>query len=1138
MSIYFDELTKDREEWVRVNKKNGFEKGINNLLTQLYPDNAHFIYELLQNAEDANATEVLFELSEDRLYFEHDGRAFNIQDLYGITSIGQGTKIDDVNKIGKFGVGFKAVFTYTKSPKIYSGDFNFEIIDLVVPKQISQIDTNQKTIMIFPFNNDEKSTTVAFKEVKKGLQDIHDTTLLFLNNICNIRIKYENIDNQITKNEVDDKNIIIYNYHKNEKSKWLRFKKNIPEHPNLYVSIAYAIKENEKTNNDELVPINGEVSIFFPAEKETSNLKFHIHAPFLSTVARDSIKNREENKNFIELIAETVVESFEYLKINGFLTLNFLGVLPNHKDNITPFYEPVFLRCVETFRKQPYMLTESGEYQPSDVCYRGSQTLKKLIDNSDLRVLTNYTNGYWSKNAPQKNSRSDDFIQSLKIDKFDEEDFYKKLLEISSCYGNNAGYREENSDEFEQINTLFSIKTDEWYQKFYLFLKEYQDRNYYRVDKDLKFFIRLKNDQLNIDCKDCFFDNGLQNDDFLYVKKEIYSSSNKESDNEKAQAFLESLGVKEVGEREKIESILNLYDNDSFPDFDEHLNHLDTFLDYFKNSYDASVFANKYFLSCTSLKDKKNYWGRPSDIIMDEPYMDTGLKVIAQYVINSQYKHNLSDSKLTFFIALCKAAGVKYRLEVVKTSLSWRHPDYWTLTSSRGKVTSSKYSEDWTIQDLENLLDKRIISISLLIWDVMRHSNYCLKAQYRPNASSEFKCADSTLVHLLKKSEWIPDQNGNFHKPADMLQDNLPKEFVYDDRNGWLKAIRFGSNNQKNKEYDRSKSIVEEQTGYSVDILEEAKNEGIDVNALLIDAVEKKAKKSAETLQNKNQHHKATDNHSSLKQNDISSSVDQKKADLILCTECNIQLNPKNLKKHLCKVHHKNCDGNDENAKNNQNNHNTPNLNEAIKSHNKNIACTEDNLNPSIVKDEEKYREEAQKRLNENLKKSNTEMTTRHSVSRVKIGKEETQFFLNSQYGGCCQICGFTFDKKGNQGKYFVMLNWLSEKITKQKTNIIEAGSSLCLCANCHSAIKYGNFESKFIKNLEHVNTKISNFSFEEFCKASQSNINIAIPDCYDFIEMDMYKMPIRLLDKDMAIFYTEEHFLLFYNMLTIGDTK
>ena len=34
-----------------------------------YPDEAHFIYELLQNAEDAGASEVAFELTPHACYF-------------------------------------------------------------------------------------------------------------------------------------------------------------------------------------------------------------------------------------------------------------------------------------------------------------------------------------------------------------------------------------------------------------------------------------------------------------------------------------------------------------------------------------------------------------------------------------------------------------------------------------------------------------------------------------------------------------------------------------------------------------------------------------------------------------------------------------------------------------------------------------------------------------------------------------------------------------------------------------------------------------------------------------------------------------------------------------------------------------
>ena len=58
--MILEELRQKRLKWVEANRENGFDDGIRRLLTELYPDNAHFIYELLQNAEDARATEVRF----------------------------------------------------------------------------------------------------------------------------------------------------------------------------------------------------------------------------------------------------------------------------------------------------------------------------------------------------------------------------------------------------------------------------------------------------------------------------------------------------------------------------------------------------------------------------------------------------------------------------------------------------------------------------------------------------------------------------------------------------------------------------------------------------------------------------------------------------------------------------------------------------------------------------------------------------------------------------------------------------------------------------------------------------------------------------------------------------------------------
>ena len=112
--------------------------GIRKIVEDLYPDRAHFIYELLQNAEDADATEATFELTTDSVAFEHNGRPFDEDDVRAITNIGKGTKKDQEDKIGRFGIGFKAVFAYTETPHIWSPTYSFKISDLVLPTAIPE----------------------------------------------------------------------------------------------------------------------------------------------------------------------------------------------------------------------------------------------------------------------------------------------------------------------------------------------------------------------------------------------------------------------------------------------------------------------------------------------------------------------------------------------------------------------------------------------------------------------------------------------------------------------------------------------------------------------------------------------------------------------------------------------------------------------------------------------------------------------------------------------------------------------------------------------------------------------------------------------------------------------------------------
>src|ERR1700736_3275871 len=146
------DYTKIREENIA---RYGWDTAVLDLLGQLYSERTHFIFELIQNAEDAGATELAFDLFEDRLELRHDGRPFTEADVRGICGVGQSDKAADLTAIGKFGIGFKSVYAYTRTPRVYSGGETFRIENFVRPYAVDPLaEPAAGTLFVFPFDHD------------------------------------------------------------------------------------------------------------------------------------------------------------------------------------------------------------------------------------------------------------------------------------------------------------------------------------------------------------------------------------------------------------------------------------------------------------------------------------------------------------------------------------------------------------------------------------------------------------------------------------------------------------------------------------------------------------------------------------------------------------------------------------------------------------------------------------------------------------------------------------------------------------------------------------------------------------------------------------------------------------------------
>lgn len=803
------------------------------LVDDAYPDKAHFIYELLQNAEDACASSVFFALHEDRLEFRHNGkRTFTERDIDAITDVSKSGKPDSGETIGKFGIGFKSVFKYTESPEIYSGNYSFRISDFIYPEDLPAIEgLGSDTLFIFPFNSARKLSTVAYDEIARGLSDLPLITLLFLANLENIGWELgKNGSRKILRVAHSDNHVEVLKTIGNKttaSSHFLRFSEPVADLPKQSVSIAFVLEflpnvaefDTKKALSKQLkiVPANpGRVAVFFPAEDENSELRFHLHAPFVPVLSRASIKETDANKPLFEQLAKLAADSLHTVRDLGLLSAEFLGVLPNQQDAIPFRYQPIQVAIINEMKNEPLTPTHSKSYAPAKHLLQAKASLKELLSVEDIEFLVDYDEEppLWAVAAAQNNSNADRFLTGLAIRPWDVEEFIELLAEkTTTTFG----------EPDESVMTWLAGKSIEWHQQFYAFLyKELEpEGDLFRLE-DLN-IIRLSNGSYSVG-SNCYLpgEGDANDDDLPRVDAGVYTSGKSKTQQAGAKRLLEEIGVHPVGEVELVQNILQQrYTAEGFlPD----LNDLARFIALVeKEPAQAKMFAKYHIFERTD-----DRWGIPSQVFLDTPFLDTGLSDYYD-ALGGDTKKALSDSYLQVPVSQEKlrnfavAVGVTDRLLISETSCH-ENPNRYELVNKAHGNWSRFYgiNRDYVINGLKEILAQENEAISRLVWKTLcanKNSNI-LKARYRNNSHYMENTADSQLVFILRDSPWVPQKNGEFVRPSQASGVLLPEGFPFDEGDKWLKAIGFGQEELQRSEEEEKLSVENQEK------LQTAKNLG------------------------------------------------------------------------------------------------------------------------------------------------------------------------------------------------------------------------------------------------------------------------------------------------------------------------
>jgi hypothetical protein len=376
----------------------------------MYADTAHFVFEILQNADDAGATEVVFEVSDDRLVIEHNGNPFTSDDVKAISYFGKGKT--DITKIGHFGLGFKSVFAYTASPRIHSGNESFEITDLYTLRAVplpADLKRN-RTRFVLPFDHETsrpayieagrlKKGTTARKEIAAKLAKLGPETLLFTRNLAEIRWEADGRPGHYLREERPlaggGRELFIVTAD-GEESCFLVFEQ--PVHTGgsetsptgRLVQIAYRLTKRLSDEGAISPVVGAKLFVFFQTDKEThTGLIFQ--APYRTTPARDNVPEDDDfNRQLVQQSADLLVESVQQLKKLKLLSLEALSALPLDFERFAEgsFLYPVHAAVRDALQRLPLLPTSTGGFVSARQAKmaRGAE-LTKVFDTEQLETL-------------------------------------------------------------------------------------------------------------------------------------------------------------------------------------------------------------------------------------------------------------------------------------------------------------------------------------------------------------------------------------------------------------------------------------------------------------------------------------------------------------------------------------------------------------------------------------------------------------------------------------------------------------------------------------------------------------------------------------------------------------------------------
>lgn len=384
--------------------KSDYDNALKILSEQLYSKDIHFIFELIQNAEDNHygkivTPELSFELLEydptntpgctGCLVIKNNENGFDINNIKAISSIGKSTKANqkDAGYIGEKGIGFKSVFVVSPAPHILSNGFQIKFLKddpktglgYIVPywleDDLSKFYNGNGTTLLLPLQNKQGSESRMFDKVQHELSKLSPELVLFLRKLKKLSIKTPNYyaDYHLTK-DGDYVELNTQSSSQNTSVKYLLKSQTI----SVPADAVNELRENVTKRDISIAfPVNFELEesplyCYLPTESETG-LPFLVNADFILSASRESIRQDLTWNNWMR----GEVANFAAKTISKILSqkgdISRWAWVPVFGSNRVIYWNNVRERVEEALKVSKCIPTLSGQYElPSKVLSLGN----------------------------------------------------------------------------------------------------------------------------------------------------------------------------------------------------------------------------------------------------------------------------------------------------------------------------------------------------------------------------------------------------------------------------------------------------------------------------------------------------------------------------------------------------------------------------------------------------------------------------------------------------------------------------------------------------------------------------------------------------------------------------------------------